>query len=357
MERVIKHILETSSLDDEELRIMSDSINDQNVPESNDQSIATENSLLTFSRQLEKKLGDAGGEILEADDSELRNVEHTSHDQVTVLQHGRSFCDVHSGNGISDAILTALPSKAIAVRLAEVCFARVQCNSFYADETWANKQINDIYGDCSTTPELNLPTIATVMMILALGTQFSPDASHEPLGPLLYERTIHLLPELIHRSDFESVRACLLIATYLFPIDHSGAAYTYLGLALHMAIRIKMHKLAHDEVQVRVWWTLYTFYQRARIFHGYPKTLSFDEVQVRRPHLHSALEPSNTPSNFLNQVTLIEITITLEKTAYELYVPMLSPPILHSHKIQSLAPQKPKSRSHCEPSCTQTKDV
>ncbi|KAJ4348510.1 uncharacterized protein N0V89_009887 [Didymosphaeria variabile] len=304
LEKVIKHILETSSLDNEELRIMSDSI-----PESTDfgnisHSTATENSLSTFSRQLEKKLGDAGADILETGNSEH---------ECAKPYHG-----VYSDSEISVAVLGTLPSKAVAICLAEVCFARVQCNSFYADENWAKRQIDHIYLTSATLSERNIPMLATIMMIMALGTQFSADTSHESLGPLLYERTISMLPELIRRSDFESVRACLLIATFLFPIDHSGAAYTYLGLALHMAIRNKMHKHAHDEVQVRVWWTLYTFYQRARIIHGYPKTLSYGEVEVRRPRLDPVLEPRNGPSNFLNQVTLIEITITLEKIAYEL---------------------------------------
>ncbi|KAJ4300794.1 hypothetical protein N0V90_002882 [Kalmusia sp. IMI 367209] len=295
---------------------MSDSISDPTPIENNNHAIASENSLLTFSRQLEKKLGDVGVQVIETESSD-REMEDANGDGVVATFCRKPSPEAQSIDQVLDAIRASLPGKAVAMRLASVCFARVQCNSFYADEAWAGRRIESMYSKTALA-EKDVPTIATLMMIMALGSQFSSEAAHKPLGPLLYDRTMSILPKLIHRSDFECVRACLLIATYLFPIDHSGAAYTYLGLALHMAIRNKMQKHGHDEVQVRVWWTLYTFYQRARIFHGYPKTLSFDEVEVRRPHLDPELEPIIGPSNFRNQVTLIEITIMLEKVAYEI---------------------------------------
>lgn len=175
-------------------------------------------------------------------------------------------------------------------------------------------------------------------MIIALGTQFthmvpSGQISFQEqlgctvaeLGQRLYDCSSRNLADLIKRPTFESVRACLVMSVYLFPVDLPSLAYSYLGLAIHMAVRIGLHKRCHGrfsklirEVQTRVWWTLYTLYQRARIFHGHPRTLSYADIEVPRPRPMQLLEPSNGVSNFRNQVALIEITIILEDVAAEM---------------------------------------
>ena len=224
------------------------------------------------------------------------------------------------GDRFFTSIQAILPPREVANHLVRVCFDYVQCNSFYAEEAWVYKQLDTCYGDTLPLSERDIPTIATILMIMALGTQFTSDLSLDHLGSIMYERTTSILPVLIKLSNFESIRACLLLATYLFPVDLSGLAYTYLGLAIHMATRNNMHTACHGEVEVRVWWTLYTFYQRARIFHGRAATLSNTDVSVRRPRFLPDLEPTNGVSNFSNQVILIEITVILEKIATEMYV-------------------------------------
>lgn len=193
----------------------------------------------------------------------------------------------------------------------------------------------------STTLELSdndLASVTTLSMIIALGTQFAnmvplnqylsqEDQGYTlvELGQKLYDCSARNLAGLIKQPTFESVRACLVMSVYLFPVDLPSLAYSYLGLTIHMAVRIGLHKRYHGhpskatrEVQTRVWWTLYTLYQRARIFHGHPKTLSHTDVEVERPRPMPLLEPSNGVSNFRNQVALIDITIILEDVAAEM---------------------------------------
>lgn len=298
LEKVLKHVLGLPSLDDEELRALSDSIGAPDGSQGDEKELGTENSLLTFSRELEQKLGDA------------RKGDHEDEDEGKKDEEGdaiATFCRSPSpvaaiGNAMLDSALAALPGRDVAEHLVHVCFKYVQCNSFYAHENWVLEQLQRCYANASTLSERDIPTIVTLMMMMALGSQFTSDLSLETLGADFYERTKSILPELVSRSDFESVRACLLLATYLFPVNLPGLAYTYLGLALHMAMRNNMHKTLQDEIEIRVWWTLYTFYQRARIFHGRPKALTHMDVEVRRPRPVPELEPADGVSNFRNQV-------------------------------------------------------
>lgn len=315
IEKVIHHMLGVSSLDDEELRAISDSIDHSNKLQSAEHELSAEGSLLTFSKQLEQQLVETGSSNKKGSDYEG---EAEAEDEA-IARFCRSPSPASTSEGtFVDSIAAILPSEDVADHLIRVCFEYVQCNSFYADQKWAHQSLHACYADASSLSGRNIPTMATLTMLMALGTQFTPDLSLAHLGTTLYNETIKALPVLIEQSNFESIRACLLLATYCFPVNHSGLAYTYLGLALHMAMRNNMHKICQNEVEVRVWWTLYTFYQRARIIHGHPKTLSCTEVSVRRPQLCQQLEPADGVSNFCNQVALIEVTITLERIADEM---------------------------------------
>jgi hypothetical protein len=315
LEKVTKHVLGVSSLNDEELRAISDSIGTPGES-SGEGKIQVESSLSTFSHQLEQKLGQAQSD--EASNDKQQQPAVDAEDDALV-----EFCRSPSptptaGKRFLDSILEVLPPRSVAEGLVHTCFEKVQCNSFYAREMWAYELLQILYTNPSTMKEQDCPKVASLCMIMALGSQFCCDPSLTYLGPLFYERTITLIPELISRSNFECIRACLLLATYLFPVDLPGTAYTYLGLALHMALRNKMHQKCHDEVEIRVWWTIYTFYQRARIFHGYPRTLSYRAIGIRGPLKCIELEPKNGISNFCNQIALIEITVILENVADEM---------------------------------------
>lgn len=325
LEKALKNVLGVTALHDDELRVMAEAMpgsksqvdSDLDAKDREKLEYAGEASLLTFSRQLQKKLGDTV---------------QSSSKRPSPPSDVPTDCLIRSA-------LSCFPSRPIAEYLIQVFFTYVQCNNFYVQGEWINESLNACFADPPTLRDDDIPRIATLSMIIALGTQFSSMTSSMPslaqdntgfsfevLGNTLYRLVTSMLAELIKRPVFESVRACLLIAVYLFPIDLPGLAFSYLGLALHMAIRIGLHRKGHNvplshnmrEVHTRVWWTLYTFYQRARIFHGHPKMLSHVDIDVGRPRLVRQLEPANGISNFRNQVALIDITIILEDVASEM---------------------------------------
>jgi len=120
-------------------------------------------------------------------------------------------------------------------------------------------------------------------MVLAIGTQFAhlesgpsetieepikkkDTPSEEDVGVTFYHMACKLIPDVITIASLESVQACLLLAHYVLPLDTGGLAYTYVGLAVKVAIQNGMHRkysgkdFGVDTVETRnrLWWTAYT---------------------------------------------------------------------------------------------------
>lgn len=233
MQSIIEHTLGVTSLNDLELRKLADSIHKRQLTSSGEHDIHVEASLATFSRQLEQKLGKA-----EQDDETVNGTDVTS-SASSAVDAIAEFCRSPSPvaepkNRFFDSILASMPPRVVAELLVSICFEKVQCNSFYAEEKWVLSRLDMLYGEGPSLSERDTPVIASLLMILALGSQFSMDPAFESLGHALYEKVTSVILAMADQCDFESVRACLLLSTYLFPIDHSGKAYTYLGLTLHI---------------------------------------------------------------------------------------------------------------------------
>ena len=123
-------------------------------------------------------------------------------------------------------------------------------------------------------------------MLLAIGTQFAdldstditaaeppnnsasnPEVSSEDeVGLTFYRIAVRLIPDVMTIASIESIQAFLLLAVYTLPLDPSGLSYTYLGVAMKMAIQNGLHRkhpgqgLAPHTVKIRnrLWWTVYT---------------------------------------------------------------------------------------------------
>lgn len=133
--------------------------------------------------------------------------------------------------------------------------------------------------------------VCSVLMVLAIGTQFAHMAAGPPqphddpmhqeqkptpgtmassadadVGVTFYQMACKLIPDIITIASLESVQACLLLAHYALSLDTSGLAYTYLGLGIKMAIQNGMHRRYTGmdldawtiETRNRLWWTAYT---------------------------------------------------------------------------------------------------
>ena len=211
--------------------------------------------------------------------------------RVTQLQPGSSLVAVS---------ITCLPPRFVADFLVYTFFKYAQTNNFYVEEDWFLKKLDICYYNPSCLSSKDAGAVCSILMVLAVGTQFahmessasiSSDGrsedeyrfSEDEVGLTFYQFASKLLPEIITISSVRSVQACLLIGTYLLPLDTSGLCYTYFGLAVKMAIQNGMHRRYHGagfssrmmEVRNRVFWTAYTIEKYAP---SLPLSLSFPSL-------------------------------------------------------------------------------
>lgn len=193
---------------------------------------------------------------------------------------------LQSGSSLVSASITCLPPRYVADFLVQIFFKYAQTNNFYVEEDWLRDKLNVCYTNSSSLSTDDAGAVCSILMVLAVGTQFahmeSPtpinclpsdaaanqdhDFSEDEVGLTFYQFASKLLPDIIATASVRSVQACLLIGTYLLPLDTSGLCYTYFGLALKLAIQNGMHRRYHGEglsprtveARNRVFWTAYT---------------------------------------------------------------------------------------------------
>jgi hypothetical protein len=170
--------------------------------------------------------------------------------------------------------------------LIQISYKYAQTNNFYVEEYWLREKLSTCYNNPASLTSSDAPAVCAILMVLAIGTQFAhmdsptpvnkltPEPSsleeqhfsEDELGLTFYSFASKLLPDIIATASVRSVQACLLLGTYLLPMDTSGISYTYFGLALKMAIQNGMHRKYSGEgldphmleVRNRVFWTAYT---------------------------------------------------------------------------------------------------
>jgi hypothetical protein len=201
--------------------------------------------------------------------------------------------------------LSSLPPRYIAEFLVEAFFKHAETNYFYVERTWFADKLDTIYNSPASLSSRDVGTVCMVLILFAIGTQYayldspvehgarrsvageSGAFSEDHVGIMFYQQACRLVPDVITVASLESVQACLLIGIYTLPLDASGLSYTYLNLALKLAIQNGMHRKWTGEgldpivreTRNRVWWTVYTtekyvtFPNRAYAVINYSHTL------------------------------------------------------------------------------------
>jgi hypothetical protein len=215
------------------------------------------------------------------------DVPHQDPQEAIPFEERWRATQLESGSALVSTSITCLPPRYVADFLVQVFFRYAQTNNFYVEEGWLREKLNT----CYTNPDILSPSdaaaVCAILMVLAIGTQFAhldspmtaqkvnPDIStsaeeqrfsEDDVGLTFYQFASKLLPDIIAIASVRSVQACLLIGTYLLPLDTSGLSYTYFGLALKLAIQNGMHRKYAGggidplklEVRSRVFWTAYT---------------------------------------------------------------------------------------------------
>lgn len=177
------------------------------------------------------------------------------------------------------------PPQPVAEFLVALFFKYGQTNYFYVEEKWVAATLECVYKYTRDGSRDESPIWCFLLIIMAIGTQFAAldsakndelpvdhSKNHESapieadVGINLYQQAAKLIPDMLAIASVESVQAFLLLGIYTLPQDTSGLAYTYLGIAIKMAIQNGMHRTysgvpldAHAlQVRTRLWWTIYT---------------------------------------------------------------------------------------------------
>ncbi|KAF7589739.1 hypothetical protein BBP40_003888 [Aspergillus hancockii] len=282
-----------------------------------------------FSRMIRRKLQSLGNDP----DDGMTGDTHTVHDpfRATGLQ---------SSSSIVSSARTYFPPRHIANFLLDTFLEFTQTNYYYFDETEFRQKLDYYYIEDRYLDINDAGWICTLFMTFASGTQFAymntnrepyslgmPGEDHLPddtIGLALYRFSCRLIPDLITTASVETVQAFLLFGVYTLPIDTSGLAYTYLGLAIKMAIQNGMHRRFGEggldprtiELRNRLWWTAYTLDRRISVLHGRPVSISTVEIDCDMPKDLPALRPSGRATNLPNVTATIHLTEQLVKASH-----------------------------------------
>ncbi|KAK2609440.1 hypothetical protein N8I77_002937 [Diaporthe amygdali] len=268
---------------------------------------------------------------------------------MKILEYWRAT-QLQSHKSLVQSVISCLPPRAVANFLVQVYFRHAQVNCFYVEESWLRKKLEFLYEAPGHVNSEDSAWVCSVLMVLAIGTQFAhmaagppedslsePDSGDRdgqktPSGPTdtdsdvgvtFYQMASKLIPDIITMASMESVQACLLIAHYALPLDTHGLAYTYLGLGIKMAIQNGMHRkyAGNDldtwtiETRNRLWWTAYTVERRVSVLHGRPASISATEVDAELPKDLHEFRSHDELSRYANMSALIDMTTRLGEVA------------------------------------------
>ena len=175
---------------------------------------------------------------------------------------------------------TYFPPKRVGEFLLDTFLEFAQTNYFYFDEHIFRERLNFYYAKEDSFSINDSGWVCTILLTFAVGTQYaymhttptsagqsdSQEIADDRIGLDMYRFSCRLIPDLITTANIEAVQAFLLMGVYTMPIDTSGLAYTYFGLAIKMAVQNGMHRRfigsnssqALIEIRNRLWWSAYS---------------------------------------------------------------------------------------------------
>jgi hypothetical protein len=351
LEHIAKHFLGDAALASETLQASVDAlVAGQGLPDSNkdrpsqDRELAMEEPHYTI-KEVSPNVAHYSGEfshwsfskrIQDHVDRGLQtSTAGTSKDDDGVIEYWRAN-HLRSSKGTVQSTLCDLPPKDISMFLLKTYFCHAQTNTPFVEEGWANVNLERLYTSLPTICEDDAPCVCTLLLVLAVGTQFAHledkplsaesslagsidhETAVESVGVALYQRATRLIPDVLTIASVESVQAFLLFAHYVLPLDAQGLAYSYVGMATKVAIQNGMHRHCKDSrldalalsFRTKLWMTASRLEKRISVLHGRPETITSLESTIN--HLDSVVGASNHDMN-RRQMTMLQLTDWLSR--------------------------------------------
>lgn len=145
-----------------------------------------------------------------------------------------------------------------------------------------------------TTPRDRI-RFAHLLLILAFGKALLVQDVRDGTIPGLtyFKCAINTMPIVrdLYEDTLTSMELLCTVALYLQALDHRNSAYTYLGMALRMAMTQGLHRefpadsLASEEAerQRSIWWTIYLLDQKFSSLMGTPSSIRVEDLTVQLP--------------------------------------------------------------------------
>ncbi|KAI3478884.1 hypothetical protein L1887_59119 [Cichorium endivia] len=154
----------------------------------------------------------------------------------------------------------------------------------------------------------------------------------------------------LETGNITLVQALALMSNYIQKRGKPNSGYNYLGLALHMAMGLGLHKEFHNwriaplqmEIRRRVWWSLFSFYVGAAITFGRPLAWPANGIEVALPlnvddrdltNLSTTLPP---PRSGLTTHSAIAAQARFHLMTNEIYAKVISLPFPSAQELLTL---------------------
>lgn len=157
-----------------------------------------------------------------------------------------------------------LPPRPITEFLIDMFFKYAAVNVFYMERSWVYERVERCYAASTEYTLSDIPWVCSLFAVLAVGTQVAHMeegqedngdlnlCSEDSVGLSLYHIACRLVPDVLLVASHESVQAFLLLARYALPLSTGGLSYSYLGIAVKMAIQNGMHRKYVGECDPRI---------------------------------------------------------------------------------------------------------
>lgn len=132
---------------------------------------------------------------------------------------------------------------------------------------------------------------ALAFIVAAIGHFTTSTTPSDTDRKLFMAAKSNLSIESLETGNITLVQTLTLMSNYLQKRNKPNSGYNYLGLALHMAIGLGLHKEFRDwdisplnmEIRRRVWWSIFVFNIGAAVTFGRPLAWPGKNVEVRLP--------------------------------------------------------------------------
>ncbi|KAK5027861.1 hypothetical protein LTS07_006736 [Exophiala sideris] len=240
---------------------------------------------------------------------------------------------IQEDSTLLNVVMANLPPYKQAESLTDIFFTYLESNWYYFDERWFRNLLAQLYNGMSPTLQPQCTSVCLVFLVLALGASFmhlkQPNAVHSPdhgaawgelPGSNFYRFAIGLMPSVLAARSVESVQCCLLTALYILPTQNVSHFFTYLGLALRLAISLSLHLKGPDlqispqarEVRARVFWTAYCIDRQTCIVMGLPAMLQVKDISAPLPQRQRELDELQ-PLKIDRLTAFTKLTLVMDK--------------------------------------------